>query len=184
MTVFLSFSYSVVDNVLRPIVTQSVRDPWGREASIVLGIVLLGIALGIAQAVILRPYLHRTRAWALTTATCLWLGGSLAELAAFSGIAIGPSLALSALLLGPGCGFLQWLILRKEVARAGWWVLVQTLGWVVVFAVAAGVASSAAAIFGGNGDDYLPLSYAVGGAALGALNGAVLWWLLRARMQL
>ncbi|GAC1554383.1 MAG: hypothetical protein NVS2B7_30340 [Herpetosiphon sp.] len=181
MTVFLSFSYSVVDNVLRPLVTQSVRDPWVREAIIVLGMALLGAALGLAQAVILRPYLQRTRTWALTTAACLWLGGSLAELAAFSGVAIGPSLALSALLLGPGCGLLQWLILRKEVARAGWWVLVQTLGWVVVFVVAAGVAGGAAVILGGNGDAYLPLSYAVGGAALGTLDAAVLSWLLHAR---
>jgi hypothetical protein len=37
-----------------------------------------------------------------------------------------------------------------------------------------------ASVFGGKVDDYLPVSYALGGAALGTTTGAVLIWLLRA----
>ncbi len=48
-------------------------------------------------------------------------------------------------------GVLQWLVLRRQVARAGWWVLASTVGWVV----------------GG------PVGAFVGWPALGAVYGAI-----------
>jgi hypothetical protein len=53
-----------------------------------------------------------------------------------------------------------------------------------MFAVTTAVAYGAASILGGSVDDYLPMSYAIGGAALGAATGAVLVWLLRAHARL
>ena len=50
---------------------------------------------------------------------------------------------------GTVLGVLQWLVLRRRVARAGWWVLASTAGWAVL------------------------------GAVYGAITGAVLVWLLR-----
>ena len=64
-------------------------------------------------------------------------------------------------LIGLVAGVLQWLVLRQTVARAGWWVLASTVGWV------AGI----------------PIGEMVGwnglGAVYGAITGAVLVGLLR-----
>ena len=63
-------------------------------------------------------------------------------------------------LYGTVAGLMQWLVLRRQVARAGWWVLACTLGWVVAVPV---------------GD----LGGPPGWAVYGAITGAVLVWLLR-----
>ena len=62
-------------------------------------------------------------------------------------------------------GALQWLVLRRQVARAGWWVLASTVGW-VVGGLVSGITDAA-------------VGWAVLGAVYGAITGAVLVWLLR-----
>ena len=64
-------------------------------------------------------------------------------------------------------GVLQWLVLRRQVARAGWWVLASTVGW-IVGGLVSGITDTAA-------------GWAVLGAVYGAITGAVLVWLLRHR---
>jgi hypothetical protein len=179
MMVFISLSYTGIDIVERPIVTKSVSDPRVREAFMVLGLGLLGAIAGIGQWLLLRRYLRQASQWGLAMAATYLVGASLAELASFSGVALIPSFALSFLLLGPVCGVLQWLTLRPQIARAGWWVLAQAASWLVLFIVSAVVGYGAASLLGGVVDDYLPVSYAMGGAALGAMTGFVLVWLLR-----
>ena len=66
---------------------------------------------------------------------------------------------------GTVLGLLQWLVLRRQVARAGWWVLASTVGWVVGGFVS-GITDAAA-------------GWAVLGAVYGAITGIVLVWLLR-----
>jgi hypothetical protein len=183
MAVFLSLSYTGIDMVLRPMVTRSVRDPWVQEATIVMGLAILGTAIGITQWLLLRRHLQRASIWGLAIAATFWVGASLTELASFTGVALLPSFALSFLLLGPVCGILQWQAVRYQVARAGWWIVAQTLGWPVMFAVTAVVAYGTASVLGGSVDAYLPMSYAIGGAALGATTGLVLVWLLRQRAR-
>jgi hypothetical protein len=180
MSLFLCLSYSGVDLVLRPIVARTVPDPWVREATIAVGLAILGTAVGFTQWLLLRQHLRSARTWGLSIAATFWVGASLTELASFAGVALLPSFVLSFLLLGPVCGLLQWLSMRHQVARAGWWIVAQTLSWPMLFALSAVVAYGASAVFGGGVDDYLPVSYAIGGAALGATTGAVLVWLLRA----
>ena len=57
---------------------------------------------------------------------------------------------------GAVLGVLQWLVLRRQLARAGWWIVASTVGW------------------------------AVGGAAFGLVGGAVAgflqWLVLRRRL--
>jgi len=183
MAVFLSLSYTGIDMVLRPIVMRSVRDPWVREATIIVGLAILGTAVGMTQRLLLRRHLYRASTWGLAIAATFWVGASLTELASFFGVALLSSFALSFLLLGPVCGILQWLTMRHQVARAGWWIVAQTLGWPVMFAVTTAVAYGTASVLGGSVDDYLPMSYTIGGVALGATTGAVLVWLLRAHAR-
>ena len=68
-------------------------------------------------------------------------------------------------LYGAVVGGLQWLVLRRRVARAGWWVLASTVGW-VVGGLVSGITDTAA-------------GWAVLGAVYGAITGAALVWLLR-----
>jgi hypothetical protein len=179
MAGFIGLSYTGIDIVERPIATRLVSDPWVREAFMVLSLGLLGGLVGAWQWLLLRRHLDHAGQWGLVMAGTYWLGASLTEIASFNGIGLIPSFAISFVLLGPVCGVLQWSILRPQVDRAGWWVFAQTMGWLVLFAVSSFVAYGAASILGGNVDDYLPVSYVLGGAALGAMTGAVLVWLLR-----
>ena len=60
-------------------------------------------------------------------------------------------------------GVPQWLVLRRQVARAGWWVLVSTVAW-VGGSLAIGIAS-----------------WALFGTVYGVITGIALAWLLRNR---
>ena len=74
-------------------------------------------------------------------------------------------------------GVLQWLGLRRQVARAGWLVLASTVGWVVGGPLAGSV--SVGGIVGAAVG--AAVSWAVLGAVYGAITGPVLVWLLRQR---
>jgi hypothetical protein len=182
MAAFTLLATLGTDGVERPIVKQAVNDPLAGEGLMVLGLALCVAALGIAQGLILRPYLDGAGWWGLAIGVTLWLGSSLTELVAFINIDLLTAGFVADFLLGGlVCSVLQWLILRRQVARAGWWVLAWTLGWVVLFAVAVPIAFAASALVGGAFDSTanLAIGYAVGGAAMGAATGAVLVWLLR-----
>ncbi len=159
---FISLSYTGIDLVERPIVTRLVSDPWVREGLMVLGLGLLGGLVGVGQWLLLRRYLNHASQWGMAIAATYWLGASLTEIASFTGIGLIPSFAASFVLLGPVCGILQWIILRSQVDRAGWWVFTQTMSWLVLFAVTTIIGYGAASIFGGNVDNYLPVSYGLG----------------------
>jgi NhaP-type Na+/H+ or K+/H+ antiporter len=75
--------------------------------------------------------------------------------------------------VGAVSGVAQWLILRRQVRRAGWWILASTEGWAVGLAVGSAVdwdmsRAVSSAVIG-----------AVIGAMIGIITGAVLVWLLR-----
>ena len=44
------------------------------------------------------------------------------------GLVVG--LALAVVMTGAAVGVMQWLVLRREVSGAGWWVLASIVGWV------------------------------------------------------
>ncbi len=64
--------------------------------------------------------------------------------------------------IGAVTGTMQWFVLRRQVARAGWWVLVSIVSWAVSQAVGAYVQSGAAL-----------------GIVYGIIAGTALVWLLR-----
>ena len=89
----------------------------------------------------------------------------------FSGGAV--ALVLFGAVAGASVGIAQWLVLRRHVPGAGWWVLTSTVGSAAAVAVTFTVIGGAeeAVGFAGGG--------AVGGALYGAITGGVLVWLLR-----
>jgi len=68
-------------------------------------------------------------------------------------------------------GAMQWLVLRSQVSRAGWWVLASTVGWLVGFLVGGAVGH----------EDILVvfLFFITLWAVAGAITGIALIWLLR-----
>jgi hypothetical protein len=73
-------------------------------------------------------------------------------------------------------GILQWLILRRNVPRAGWWLLANLLGSLVG---AIGPFAAVSISETGNWGLALMAFGVMFGAANGAITGAALVWLLR-----
>jgi hypothetical protein len=91
-----------------------------------------GIVATCLQWIVLSIFIKRSIAW-LVTGSIGWCFPFAAILLLFVHIT-GQSADLIAA-GGLTAGFLQWLVMRKWMPRAGWWVLANTIGWslVVVF---------------------------------------------------
>ncbi len=124
-----------------------------------LGVAVGGILIGVLQWLVLRRHLARSGWWVLASLGAVAVVGVAVfgvglvntDVGWFGGVSV----------FGTAVGVLQWLVLRRHLARSGWWVLASTVGWVVG----------------------MPLGDIVGppglGAAYGAITGTALVWLLR-----
>lgn len=172
----------------------------GAMAAVLLGTLLEGVLVGVAQERVLRQRLVelRRRAWVIATAAgagLAWLlgmvpstimalnppaaaGSAPAEPSAVVQYALASALGL---LVGPVLGVAQWTVLRRLVGRAGRWLWANAVAWGVGMPL----------IFAGM--DLVPWSghpaaigvavYVVCGATglvVGAIHGRVLIGLLRA----
>jgi len=107
----------------------------------VLGTILLppidlavsGIVIGLLQAIILQNYISRMRQWILASAVG-WTAGWAITLAAVP----NDFSLLAGVVLGAAVGVAQWLVLRREVQWAGWWIAISTLGWTAGLGVTPG----------------------------------------------
>ena len=79
----------------------------------------------------------------------------------------------SGIVLGATGGFMQWVVLREKVARAGWWVLASALG----FAVALGTLGAIG--IGERNENYVMAGILF--AAVFGIAGGVLQWLVLRR---
>jgi hypothetical protein len=127
---------------------------------------LLVLLTGVFQYLLLRRYLPRMEWWIVATA----LGWLLGIATVYLGYTIWPA-ALnansmwSAALAGAVIGLAQWLVLRRRVPRAGWWVLASALGWGFLRLIAGEVFTSLVALL-------------IIGAVPAAVTGLALWGLL------
>ena len=143
--------------------------------AVVVGTVV-GAPLGIAQWLVLRRQISRAGWWVLATsvgvAVTLVVGVSDREIGWFD---LG-LLARLAVLVVP-LGISQWLVLRRQIPRAGWWMLATIVGVTVTFAVVGAVDGPLGLTVG------WVVGYTVGGtvggAVGGAITGGVMVWLLR-----
>ena len=73
--------------------------------------------------------------------------------------------------IGASVGIAQWLVLRREVANAGWWILASTVAWVASWGlIVSGLAMPPGADL---------ISSLMVGAVMGLLLGAGQWFVLR-----
>ena len=141
-------------------------------------VVSLGLAGGFMQWLVLRRYIAMAGGWVLASA----FGFPIAlVIAAGAGMSLsGDSLAgpiLMGVVFGVLSGIMPWLVLRRQVAWAGWWVPAHLLGSLVGGALGI-VAFHFMGLIG-----YYQFTWAAAGAmfgaGLGAITGIALVWLFR-----
>jgi hypothetical protein len=177
-------------------------------AVMVLGGTLVeGVTVGISQWLVLRHYIQKIGwiAWAGATALgagIAWTLGMIPSLLINFGdtasanvgdaSAAGPNgfvlyglAAALGLVLGPMLGIPQWLVLRRYVPRAGWWVGANSVAWAVGMGV---IFVGIDALISEESTTNAPLLtlsvlalLALVGASVGAVHGLVLVWLLNKR---
>jgi hypothetical protein len=146
----------------------------GSVMGIILGGAVFGASLGTVQWLVLRRQVSRSGWWVLASTVGGAVGGAMALVVDEAQI-----FAIVLAMFGASVGIAQWLVLRRQVARAGWWVLASIV-------VGGAVGGAVDLVLGGTrGWDLfvvimlLPVGGVVALAGYGAITGGVLVWLLR-----
>ena len=125
-------------------------------------------------------------------ALVVFVGGLIAgaSMDALAGLIAGASMGALVLQVGVGVGsgfmvgVLQWLVLRRQVAGVGWWVVASAAGWVVLMVMTWLGSVGARAIMVGAAGMIVGVGVLAGVVAGGAVGGfvvGVLQWLVLRR---
>ena len=123
---------------------------------------VLGLLTGLLQYLLLRGYLPRMSWWIAATLLGWLLLFAVGLLSARFSVTMPPALAVA--LVAGLVGLPQWLLLRRRVSHAGYWMLSSVLGWGVALLLVNGPISSQ--------QDVLAV------ALLPPIAGSMAWWLL------
>jgi hypothetical protein len=169
MTCTQSFSDSFIDRLTNiPCIQPSL--------SLILIVFILGLAGGFMQWLVLRHRIAGAGWWIPASA----LGFPIALVLADKAMRLAGDFAAAPILLGVLFGVLSgsmpWLVLRRQNARAGWWLPAHLLGALVGGAFGI-VAFHSAALMGLYQFTWAAAG-AMFGAGLGAITGIALVWLL------
>jgi hypothetical protein len=99
-----------------------------------LAFVVIGIALGILQWLILQQRFQNAWWWIVATALGWTLGSVITIVALPAGMDF-----TAGVILGTTTGAAQWLILRREVHWSGWWIMVNVIAWTTGLAFLPGI---------------------------------------------
>lgn len=157
---------------------EMVQQAIGDLAGYSVGGALFGLCwaggLGLAQAAVLASRIERAWRWAVASILGGVIGWTLfftllGSAGGFDRIPESVAGLVAGTSLGLALGLSQWLILRRCVSRAGWWVLASVVGLALCMFVAF--------LMGGEGRELIALS--LSGLLAGPLTGLALVWLLR-----
>lgn len=96
---------------------------------------LFGLFYGYLQYILLRRYFPRMGWWILATTISLSLTFLVMDLGQSSALALGmdpssiPSVVIQLMLVGGFLGAAQWLVLRRHIPNAVWWIPASVVGW-------------------------------------------------------
>ena len=95
---------------------------------------MVSLLTGAVQYELLRQYLSRMGWWVPATVAGWLLGILLVGLPGWLGRTNTPinDQDLIFLVMGLAIGTAQWLLLRRRLARAGWWIAANALGWLLL----------------------------------------------------
>jgi hypothetical protein len=124
-------------------------------------LLIIGLAVGAAQWLVLRQQLPQLKRWVIFTAVGFALG-SFAMLA----------------FMGLGVGLMQWLLLRRDLNKTGWWPVMSAVAWPLGYILGGVLGAELGAVLNSPIGGGL-LGAALSGAIIGAITGAVLLWMLR-----
>lgn len=100
---------------------------------------LVGPLTGVVQYGLLRRHLPRMGWWVLATTGGWLLGGLVIAISTrllWTDRSPNPDLVF--ILMGSAIGVGQWLLLRRRLSRAGWWIGANAVGWGLLGLVTAG----------------------------------------------
>jgi hypothetical protein len=158
------------------VIARAVAQPMPASMANLLGWAVNGACVGAAQWIMLRRELNAARWWTLASAAG-WLAGILMfvpggtflySLLTLWTLTLGRSVPHffsgpdNGAAVGLSIGIVQWLLLRRELTGAGWWVLATALAWTLFYIPGGGPAAWRDAI--------------VLGILSGLLTGIVLVW--------
>jgi hypothetical protein len=94
-----------------------------------------GAGIGLGQWLFLRQRLPHAGWWLLVTTVGFavgWtIGGAVGMAVGRSGIDWTIGWVIGFAVTGAVAGLGQWLLLRRGLAQAGWWIVATTVGWTV-----------------------------------------------------
>ena len=101
----------------------------------------LGLTIGLSQYLLLRRYLPRIGRWVGATTLGWLLASVIGYVSTFlPGRLLGANVnwfvLLMIALIGGFVSFMQWLVLRRRVPRAGWWIPATMAGWMAARLIA------------------------------------------------
>ncbi len=135
-----------------------------------LAALLFGAILGAAQSLLLRQRISSSRWWIPANAAGWPLALAATYLLQFltrkAGVRDVGIPAYSAV-AGAAIGFIQWLVLRRAVCRAAWWIPASAVGWGAAFTAGVYLASHKIA------------PPVVAGTVSGAIGGAITGFVLQ-----
>ena len=127
--------------------------------------------------------------WVLASTVGLAVGGAVGFAvvdAVPEAVGFTVSVAVSWAVAGASMGTAQWLVLRRHIPGAGWWVLASTVGLAVGFAVALAVSEAVGLTVGLTGGSHFssePVALVLFGAVAGASMGTAQWLVLRRQVS-
>jgi hypothetical protein len=136
---------------------------------------IIGASIGIAQGLVLRRRIGSTGWWVLVSSVGFGVGKAAGEAVA-NGMPTAVAHGLSGAVIGVSVGVAQWLVLRRHVSRAKWWVVTTIAAWAVGWSLislaedSAGLSTLMIYVVGG-----------IGAALAGIITGTALIWLWRSR---
>lgn len=99
-----------------------------------LTIITSGVSVGILQGLVLQGHIRRPWHWVIAT-TAGWTVGYIIM---FFGIPRELEI-LDGVTIGLTTGVAQWVVLRRELQWAGWWVIFSVVGWITGLTLFPGV---------------------------------------------
>jgi hypothetical protein len=152
---------------------------------VLMGSTIAGLVLGLVQWPHLQQHLIGARWWPLASVLGALAGALVGAgvgllLQSLEWMASAATVVVATTVLGAA----QWWVLRQQVARAGWWIVANALGWglgllagfvvVVLGFLLEPTLNLPGGLFTGGA-----VGGAVAGAIGGSISGSVLLWLLR-----